>query len=203
MVQSGVTASISIIYNRKDNPGDVWHLRLWLQFWQLRTWIHDNICYLTINCDTGQHSQFLRCLMSVSVLSVLGCALLNSKWYSWTLLLQEIWLNGVQYCSPVLLLNLQYYWCPVLQCPAVSSIWALLHLVPTWRCWPTVKQSSIGVASQVLLVWNIVLGTWYWAPVSSTQLFPSSRSLNLVDAGTAAAVAGIEPFAEFTQFNSQ
>ena len=24
-------------------------LRHWLQFWQLRTWIHDNLCYLTIN----------------------------------------------------------------------------------------------------------------------------------------------------------
>ena len=48
--------------NWKDNPGDLWHLRHWLQFWQLRTWIHDNLCYLTINCDTGQHSQFLRCL---------------------------------------------------------------------------------------------------------------------------------------------
>ena len=32
------------------------------QFWQLRTWIHDNLCYLTIKSDTGQHSQFLRCL---------------------------------------------------------------------------------------------------------------------------------------------
>ena len=29
--------------------------------WQLRTWIHDNLCYLTSNCDTGQHSRFLRC----------------------------------------------------------------------------------------------------------------------------------------------
>ena len=38
------------------------HLRHWLQYWQLRTWINDNLCYLTINCDTGQHSQFLRCL---------------------------------------------------------------------------------------------------------------------------------------------
>ena len=36
-----------------------------LQFWQLRTWIHDNLCYLTINCDTGQHSQFLRCFFSI------------------------------------------------------------------------------------------------------------------------------------------
>ena len=37
-------------------------LRHWLHFWQLRTWIHDNLCYLTIKSDTGQHSQFLRCL---------------------------------------------------------------------------------------------------------------------------------------------
>ena len=32
-----------IFYNWKDNPRD----------WQLRTWIYDNLCYLTINCDTG------------------------------------------------------------------------------------------------------------------------------------------------------
>ena len=41
---------------------DLWYLRHWLQYWQLRTWFHDNLCYLTINCDTGQHSQFLQCL---------------------------------------------------------------------------------------------------------------------------------------------
>ena len=46
----------------KSNPRDLWHLKHWLQFWQLRTWIHDNLCDLTINCDTGQHSQFLQCL---------------------------------------------------------------------------------------------------------------------------------------------
>ena len=40
---------------------DLWHLRHWLHYRQLRTWIHDNFCYLTINCDTGQHSQFLQC----------------------------------------------------------------------------------------------------------------------------------------------
>ena len=45
---------------RRDHR-NLWHLRHWLQYWQLRTWIHDNLCYLTINCDTGQHSQFLRC----------------------------------------------------------------------------------------------------------------------------------------------
>ena len=41
-----------------DNFGQLkiqsWRLlRHCLQFWQLRTWIHDNHCYLTINCDTG------------------------------------------------------------------------------------------------------------------------------------------------------
>ena len=41
---------------------DLWYLRHWLQYWKLRTWFHDNLCYLTINCDTGQHSQFLLCL---------------------------------------------------------------------------------------------------------------------------------------------
>ena len=46
---------------------DWWHLRHWLQLWQLRTWIHDNLCYLTINCDTGQHTQFLRCLCVIFV----------------------------------------------------------------------------------------------------------------------------------------
>ena len=48
-------------YNDKDNPRYLWHLGHWLQFWQLITWIHDNLCYLTIKSDTEQHSQFLRC----------------------------------------------------------------------------------------------------------------------------------------------
>ena len=43
--------------NDNDNP-----LRHWLQFWQLKTWLHGNLCDLTIKSDTGQHLQFLRCL---------------------------------------------------------------------------------------------------------------------------------------------
>ena len=54
--------------NWKDSPGDFWHLRHWLLFWQLRTSIHDNLWYLTINCDTGQHSQFLRCFINLEIL---------------------------------------------------------------------------------------------------------------------------------------
>ena len=52
----------------KSNPRDLWHLRhIWVQFWQLRTWICDNLCFLTINCDTGQHSQFLRCFFNLKL----------------------------------------------------------------------------------------------------------------------------------------
>ena len=47
----------------KKNFAMLWHLRHWLQYRQSRTWIHDNLCYLTINCDTGQHSQFLQCFL--------------------------------------------------------------------------------------------------------------------------------------------
>ena len=43
-------------------PNDLWHLRDWLQFWQLRPWIHYNFCHLT-KSDTGQHLQFLQCLV--------------------------------------------------------------------------------------------------------------------------------------------
>jgi len=38
----------------KDNFGDFGHVRHWLKFWQLRTWIPDNNCYLTIKSDSGQ-----------------------------------------------------------------------------------------------------------------------------------------------------
>ena len=42
----------------KDNPGDLWHLRHWLQFWQLRTWIHDNFVtwQLRVTLDSIRHS---------------------------------------------------------------------------------------------------------------------------------------------------
>ena len=56
-------------------------MRHWLQFWQLRTWIHDNLCYLTINCDTGQHSQFLRCFINnIQFVAIARC--LSFIWQS-------------------------------------------------------------------------------------------------------------------------
>ena len=45
---------------------------------QLRTWIHNNLCDLTINCDTGQHSQFLRCLNYNNSVSIL---LYYQRWW--------------------------------------------------------------------------------------------------------------------------
>ena len=37
-------------------------MKQWLNFLQFRTWIDENLYYLTIKSDSGQHSQFLRCL---------------------------------------------------------------------------------------------------------------------------------------------
>ena len=51
-----------------DKSRELWLLRHWLQFWQLRTWILDNLCYLTIKSDTGQHSQFLRCFRCTCII---------------------------------------------------------------------------------------------------------------------------------------
>ena len=54
--------SDEVTWPDQKNFAMLWLLRHWLQYRQLRTWIHDNLCYLTINCDAGQYSQFLRCL---------------------------------------------------------------------------------------------------------------------------------------------
>ena len=49
-----------------------------LHFRQLRTWLQDNHCDLTIKSDTLQHSQFLRCFFFFSwffVLYLVNCEL--------------------------------------------------------------------------------------------------------------------------------
>ena len=64
--QSPITGSSNLCAERFIRKNCPWqrkpkkHLRHWLQFWQLKTWIHDNIIDLTIKCNTGQHSKFLR-----------------------------------------------------------------------------------------------------------------------------------------------
>ena len=67
------TMTNTLIAPSKSIPSDLWHLRHWLHFWQLRTWILDNLCYLTIKSDTGQHSQFLRCFSTAQKTDDLLC----------------------------------------------------------------------------------------------------------------------------------
>ena len=58
-----------------------WHdMEVWncCHFRQLRTWVHDNHCYLGIKSDTGQHSQFLRCFLQLLLGKRVACFQLKS-----------------------------------------------------------------------------------------------------------------------------
>ena len=57
---NSVTHSLLLLTLQSD-PRELWPLTFDQS--DEETWIHDNLCYLTINCDTGQHSQFLRCFL--------------------------------------------------------------------------------------------------------------------------------------------
>ena len=63
------------------NPGDLWHLRHRLQFLQLWTWIHDNLCYLTIKSDCTAFAilaMFCICI----IVSICSCIFLFLwKWW--------------------------------------------------------------------------------------------------------------------------
>ena len=48
----------------------------------VRTWINDHPCYLIINCDTGQHSRFLRCLIISTASGALGVVPFSDIWVS-------------------------------------------------------------------------------------------------------------------------
>ena len=62
---------------------ETWHLRHWLQLWQLWTCIHDNLCYLTIKSDTGQHSQFLRCFTRDALMARFSNVVWNGSTTQW------------------------------------------------------------------------------------------------------------------------
>ena len=97
--------------NDNNNPRDLWHLRHWLHFLQLRTWIHDNLYYLTIKRDTGQHSQFLRCFYSAYHFPVVTCHLwqpvIKQKHYSpFYLTSVKVWqVNTTLFRLPPLLIS--------------------------------------------------------------------------------------------------
>ena len=71
-------------YRLQSDPRYLWPLSHLWQFlmtifdnnfwWQLRTWIHDNLCDLTIKSDSGQHSQFLRSLYYTVYCKEIFCA---------------------------------------------------------------------------------------------------------------------------------
>ena len=48
----------------KDSPGDL-TFETMITILTIKNLTSVNHSYLTINCDTGQHSQFLRCLFSI------------------------------------------------------------------------------------------------------------------------------------------
>ena len=52
----------TIFDNWKDSPGDLTFETL-ITILTIENLNSDNHSYLTINCDTGQHSQFLRCFV--------------------------------------------------------------------------------------------------------------------------------------------
>ena len=55
----------TIFDNWKDSPGDLTFETL-ITILTIENLNSVNHSYLTINCDTGQHSQFLRCLLSLT-----------------------------------------------------------------------------------------------------------------------------------------
>ena len=61
----------------QDDAGDLWHLIHLLQFWQLRTWIHDNFCYMTITSDSG--TAFAILVMFFAKTGLSG----SSIWWCW------------------------------------------------------------------------------------------------------------------------
>ena len=62
MIRRQDLTNIKIMTKTKTMTATKRMWNLWpLRHWQLRTWIDDNLCDLTINSDTRQHLQFLQC----------------------------------------------------------------------------------------------------------------------------------------------
>ena len=97
--------------DQKKNFAMLWHLRHWLQYRQLRTWINDNLCYLTINCDTGQHSQFLRCFFSKTFILRLRQKWLNGQFSfdEWKVMKGNLWLVPAVKCPTMTSLNWKWF----------------------------------------------------------------------------------------------
>ena len=97
-----------------------WHFR------QFRTWIHDNHCDLTIESDTGQHLQYLQCLLVWHIF-----------WQSITTLADQQFLNCIHLWQLLWLAQL---------CVAVNSIAVILGLALHDYYFHDSKIFSLGVA---------------------------------------------------------
>ena len=96
----------------------MWQLRHWLQFLQLRTLIHDNLCYLTIKSDSGQHSQFLRCFDNFPLL-----------------VSRQIWLDTFFYSKSLSNTNLYSIWTPFLRLKGKACLlWSIFEFY-YYRFW--------------------------------------------------------------------
>ena len=145
--------------DNKDNDAvnELWHLRHWLQFFQLKNLIDINLRGLRIESDSGQHFQFLQCLfvnVKCSIIAnLLSCHLLSIKpWKSlafrarqecWKLLWRleifyEMWTDGSQVNQSK-------------ECSRVIN-------------WATIDNT--GTEAVVLLPWNLILvdrwQSWRW-----------------------------------------
>jgi len=69
----------TIFDNWKDSPGDLTFETL-ITILTIENLNSDNHSYLTINCDTGQHSQFLRCFQQTRQIYVTD-TMKTAKWH--------------------------------------------------------------------------------------------------------------------------
>ena len=77
---------------QKGNFGDLWHLRHWLQFLQSRTWIHDNLCYLTIKSDSVLEWQWTAFAILAMILHILKTAFDHPTPHLDNMYVQNVWL---------------------------------------------------------------------------------------------------------------
>ena len=115
----------TIFDNWKDSPGDL-TLETLITILTIENLNSDNHSYLAINCDTGQHSQFLRCLdclkssKSITLLSsksTMKQCYLHLRWYFYKQTPQEHLSNsqissGLRICCEINHKNLLLVaWC--------------------------------------------------------------------------------------------
>ena len=162
----------------KDSPGDLWSLRHWVQLWQLRTWIHDNLWCLTINCHTGLLWVRIAACLSI-YLVVHHISYKNSKKRCWTT--HQTWgcrtmwrqgRSGRQWCScswcwPS-------WWAPWTSSPAVGTLntWSNENMIS--------KGSQMPLFLEILPDVNWTQAIWLFMYTSVSSTYPCQKVSCLV-----------------------